>query len=214
MNIAIRRREVMTLIGGGPGWAVEPGSRASPGSVAPLGGHDWISERCRDATANASFRAGSRENEGWSIGHDVFIDYRFADNDIKEIQRFARELVALNPDCILAHSTRVCGELKQLTQTIPIVFVSVSNPIGSGFVESMARPGGNMTGFTIHRPTITSKHVSILKELMPRIVQVMALYNPVAAPGAGSFFLPSFEEAAGGIQRQTDSGAGQRRERY
>ena len=72
------------------------------------------------------------------------------------MRALAKEIVELKPDCILSHSTAVNAELKQLTQTIPIVFVSVSNPIGSGFVESMARPGGNMTGFTIHQPTITS----------------------------------------------------------
>src|SRR5205085_6774026 len=74
--------------------------------------------------------------------------------------------------------------------------VSVSDPIGSGFAASMARPGGNMTGFSIHQATITSKHVSILKELVPRLNRVVALYSPGTAPGGGAFFLPSFVEAA------------------
>jgi putative ABC transport system substrate-binding protein len=112
------------------------------------------------------------------------------------MRELAQEIVALRPDCIVAHSTPVNVELKQLTRTIPVVFVSVSDPIGSGFAASMARPGGNMTGFTIHQATITSKHLSILKELVPRLEQVIALYNPGTAPGGGKFFLPSFVEAA------------------
>ncbi len=136
------------------------------------------------------------EKKGWSIGHNIRIVYRFADNDTLRMQAFVKELVALQPDCILAHSTAACSELLKVTRTIPIVFVSVSDPIGSGFVASMARPGGNMTGFTIQQSTITSKYLSILKELVPRLVQVVALYNRGSAPGGGSFFVPSFENAA------------------
>ena len=136
------------------------------------------------------------EKKGWSIGRNIRIVYRFADNDTLRMQAFVKELVALQPDCILAHSTAACSELLKVTRTIPIVFVSVSDPIGSGFVASMARPGGNMTGFTIQQSTITSKYLSILKELVPRLVQVVALYNKGSAPGGGSFFVPSFENAA------------------
>jgi len=136
------------------------------------------------------------EKRGWTIGENIRLEYRFADNDRLRMRLFVKEIVAQSPDCILAHSTPVCVELKQATRTIPIVFVSVSDPIGSGFVASMAQPGGNMTGFTIHQPTITSKHLSILKELVPQLVQVMALYNPGTAPGGGSFFLSSFVDAA------------------
>lgn len=136
------------------------------------------------------------EAKGWLISRNIEILYRFANNDTKRMREFAQEIVSLRPDCILAHSTPVNAELKKLTSTIPVVFVSVSDPIGSGFVASMARPGGNMTGFTIHQQTITSKHLSILKELVPRLSQVVALYNPGTAPGGGSFFLSSFVNAA------------------
>ena len=133
---------------------------------------------------------------GWSIGHNIRIVYRFADSDAGRMRDFAREIVAQKPDCILAHSTGVCSELKALTRTIPVVFVSVADPIGSGFVASMARPAGNMTGFTLQRPSIISKYPSTLKELVPHLARVVALYNAGAAPGGGSSFLPAFDTAA------------------
>ena len=135
-------------------------------------------------------------SRGWTTGHNLEIVYRFADNDAERLRRFTSELVATKPDCILAHSTGACAELQKLTRTIPIVFVSVADPIGSGFVASMAHPGGNMTGFTLQSPTITSKYLSILKELVPRLTQVAALYNADSAPGGGASFLPSFNSAA------------------
>jgi putative tryptophan/tyrosine transport system substrate-binding protein len=136
------------------------------------------------------------ESKGWTAGRNLEISYRFADNDAGRLRRLAQEVVATSPDCILAHSTGACAELKELTRTIPIVFVSVADPIGSGFVASMARPGGNMTGFTLQAPSITSKYLSILKELVPQLVQIAALYNAGSAPGGGTSFLPSFNRAA------------------
>jgi putative tryptophan/tyrosine transport system substrate-binding protein len=136
------------------------------------------------------------ESRGWTKGRNLGIIYRFADNDADRLRTFAQEMVAANPDCILAHSTGACAELEKLTRKIPIVFVSVADPVGSGFAASMARPGGNMTGFTLQAPSITSKYLSLLKELIPRIVQVAALYNAGSAPGGGTSFLPSFDGAA------------------
>jgi len=104
--------------------------------------------------------------------------------------------VELKPDCILGHSTPVVTALMQATRTIPIVFVSIADPVGSGFVASMARPGGNMTGFTILPATITGKYVSMLKEMVPQLARVAILYNPDSAPAAGTFFLTPFAGAA------------------
>ena len=107
-----------------------------------------------------------------------------------------KSCVELKPDCILGHSTPVVTALMQATRTIPIVFVSVSDPIGSGFVASMARPAGNMTGFTILPATITGKYLSMLKEMVPQLARVAILYNPDSAPAAGTFFLTPFVGAA------------------
>jgi putative ABC transport system substrate-binding protein len=136
------------------------------------------------------------EREGWSLGQDLRIEYRYAEGDAARMQAFAEELVEIKPDCIVGHSTPVVTALMHATRTIPIVFVSVSDPIGSGFVTSMARPAGNITGFTILPATITGKYLSMLKEMMPQLARVAILYNPDSAPAAGRFFLTPFVGAA------------------
>jgi putative ABC transport system substrate-binding protein len=148
-----------------------------------------------DAETQARITAFERglEAEGWSVGKNLWIEYRFTGGDSNTMQAFAKELAELKPDCILGHSTPVVRALMQATRTIPIVFVSVSDPIGSGFVASMARPGGNMTGFTIFPATITGKYLSMLKEMMPQLARVAILYN---ADYAGSFFLSPLVGAA------------------
>jgi len=195
MDLPVGRRVFLTALGAAAASRLHPAvaeDLSRPRSLAVIIGlaNDTEIQRRMSAFEEAL------EKKGWSIGLNIRIVYRYADNDAVRMRAYAQELVAMGPDCILAHSTGVCAELKQLTRTIPIVFVSVSDPIGSGFVASMARPGGNMTGFTLQQPSITSKYLSILKELVPRLVQVAALYNAGSAPGGGSSFLPSFESAA------------------
>src|SRR5499433_378992 len=101
-----------------------------------------------DAEAKARVEAFEKglEIEGWSLGQNLRIEYRYAEGDSVRMKALAKELVELKPDCILGHSTPVVTALMQATRTIPIVFVSVADPVGSGFVASMARPGSNMTG--------------------------------------------------------------------
>jgi putative ABC transport system substrate-binding protein len=108
----------------------------------------------------------------------------------------SQELVALHPDVIVAHSTPVVAALRQVTQTIPIIFVVVADPVGSGFVTSLARPGGNITGFTNLLPTITGKYLSILMELQPQLTRVGLMYNPASVPGGGTSFMLTFTESA------------------
>jgi putative ABC transport system substrate-binding protein len=101
--------------------------------------------------------------------------------DKKARQRFAKELIGLKPDVILSHATPTTATLLQLTNTVPIVFVGVSDPIGSRFVESYARPSGNATGFSVMAPTIGGKWVELLKEIAPRVNRVTLLFNPATA---------------------------------
>jgi ABC-type uncharacterized transport system substrate-binding protein len=136
------------------------------------------------------------EREGWSLGQDLRIEYRYAEGDAARMQAFAKELVEIKPDCIVGHSTPVVTALMHATRTIPIVFVSVSDPIGSGFVASMARPGGNITGFTTLQASIVGKYVSILKDLLPQLARVALIYNPDSVPHSGRFFSGAFTEAA------------------
>lgn len=141
------------------------------------------------------FEQGLKE-EGWSLGEDLRIEYRFSGGNVDRMLAFAEEFSALKPDCILAQSTPVVKALMQVTRTIPIVFVAVTDPIGSGFVASVARPGGNATGFTVFQGKMTGKYLSILRELIPQLTRAAIIYNPISAPGAKAVFLPAFIEAA------------------
>jgi putative tryptophan/tyrosine transport system substrate-binding protein len=134
--------------------------------------------------------------KGWIVGQNLRIEYRFSGGNTDRMISFSKELVALRPDVIIGHSTPVVAELLKVTHTIPIVFVLVADPVGSGFVASIARPGGNVTGFTVLAPTITGKYLSILRELKLQLTRVAMMYNPESVPGGGASFLPSFMESA------------------
>jgi putative ABC transport system substrate-binding protein len=115
---------------------------------------------------------------GWSEGHNFSIDYRWTASDAHLMQSYAKELVGLTPDVIMANSTLVLAALKNETKTVPIVFVQVPDPVEGGFVESLARPGGNITGFTNFEYSMAGKWLELLKDIVPRLAQVMLIQNP------------------------------------
>src|SRR5262245_29315612 len=143
----------------------------------------------------AAFQQGLHKL-GWSKGGNLAIDYRWAPDDAVLVWKFAKELVELRPDVIVAHSSPVVATLLGQTRNIPIVFVSISDPIGEGFVASFARPGGNVTGFTNFDSSMTGKWVELLKEIAPQITRIVFLFNPQAAAGGGSYFLRPIDAAA------------------
>src|SRR5262245_43816660 len=124
---------------------------------------------------------------GWFNGRNVSIDTRWATANATEIRRHAAELAALAPDVILAHATPTVGPLLQVTRTIPIVFPAVVDPVGAGFVESLARPGGNVTGFTAFEYGTSGKWLEVLKEITPSVTRVAVLRDPALASGTGQF---------------------------
>jgi putative tryptophan/tyrosine transport system substrate-binding protein len=142
-----------------------------------------------------AFEDALRE-EGWAVGRNVTIDYRFAAGDAQRMRAFAKELVELKPDVIVGHSTPVVRELAKATSTIPVVFVVVADPVGSGFAKSIPRPGGNMTGFTNLDSGITGKLLTILKDIVPDLRGAAIMYNPETGPMGGLFYSRAFEEAA------------------
>jgi putative ABC transport system substrate-binding protein len=143
----------------------------------------------------AAFREGLQKL-GWSEGRNIRVDIRRATGGDAELrQRFAKELIALQPDLILVQSTPNTGALLQQTRTIPIVFVQVTDPVGSGFVASFPRPGGNATGFTTFDPTMGGKWLELLKEIAPRINRIAFMFNPATATYAESY-LNAFKAAA------------------
>lgn len=133
---------------------------------------------------------------GWADGSNVNIEVRWGGADTERIRRFARELVAGQPDVIVTTSTPTTAAAQRETRSIPIVFTVVSDPIGQGFVEDLARPGGNITGFTNFEPSMAGKWLALLKEIDPRIVRSAGLFNPDTAPDGGAFFYRPFEAAA------------------
>jgi len=139
-----------------------------------------------DPTAQASVTAFAQSlgRLGWVESENIRIDYRFAAGDLTLDKTYAAELVDLSPDAILASSSAAVTALRQRTRTIPIVFVLVSDPVGQGFVQSLARPGGNLTGFSAYDAPLMGKWLQLLKEIDPRITRVAAIFNPDTAPYA------------------------------
>src|SRR5947209_17097904 len=191
----LRRRQFITLLGGALADQAIPANAQEPVRVRTVG---VLMGFANDAEAKARIEAFERglEREGWSLGRNLRIEYRYAEGDSARMEALAKELVELKPGCILGQSTPVTDVLTRATRTIPIVFVAVSDPIGSGFVASMARPGGNITGFTVLHATIVGKYLSILRQMMPQLAHVTMMYNPDSLPGAEMFFLRPFIDSA------------------
>ena len=178
----MRRRE---LVGGAVAWPVA--ARAQPTErMRRIGVLVGLAENDPEMKQRlAGFREGL-EKLGWSEGRNVRIDYRFAPAGA-QVHLLARELVALQPDVILAQSTPATAALKPQTSTIPIVFAGVADPIGSGFVASLSQPGGNLTGFMQYEEGITGKWLAMLKEVAPNLTRAALLANPKTA--AFDYFL-------------------------
>jgi putative ABC transport system substrate-binding protein len=192
----MRRREFITLAAGATAYWPLAARAQQPDGMRRIGILMAIAESDPEGQARvAGFREGLRK-VGWAEGRNIRIDTRWAPpRDAEARQRFAKELVALRPDLILAQATPTTATLLQQTRTIPIVFVGVSDPIGSGFVASFPRPGGNVTGFITMEPTMAGKWLELLKEIAPRVARIALLFNPATAPYA-EYYLTPFKSAA------------------
>jgi putative ABC transport system substrate-binding protein len=144
-----------------------------------------------------ALRAGLAEL-GWVEDRNIQIDVRWPGGDLERIQGMAMELVAFRPDILLARSTPTTAAFRRESETIPIVFVNVIEPVEQGFVQNLARPGGNITGFTSFESMIGGKWLQLIKEVDPRITRVAVIFNPQTAPFAG-LFVRSIEAAAPGL---------------
>jgi putative tryptophan/tyrosine transport system substrate-binding protein len=134
---------------------------------------------------------------GWIEGRNLRMDVRWAPGNTDLMRTFAKELVSLQPDVIVTQSTPVTAAVKRETSTIPIVFVAVADAVGSGFVASLSRPGGNVTGFgSLDQGSMASKWLELLTAVAPSVKRAVMMYNPDTAPYMKSFLLPSFEAAA------------------
>jgi putative tryptophan/tyrosine transport system substrate-binding protein len=147
------------------------------------------------AKAGLSSFARGLDALGWN-DHNLQIEIRWGAGNVDRMRMFAKELVDLNPDAILSNTTPVTAALKTRARTTPIVFVIVSDPIGAGFVASLARPEGNITGFVNVEATMGGKWLQLLTEIAPAVKRAAIMFNPETAAGGGSYFLTSFESAA------------------
>jgi putative ABC transport system substrate-binding protein len=182
----LKRREFITLLGCAPAW--------------PLAARAQQSERMRRvsillpaAADDAEFqvRVGAflqgLQQSGWTIGRNVRIDTRWASTNDADIRRHAAELVALAPDVILAHGASTVGPLLQATRTVPIVFPVVGDPVGAGFVDSLARPGGNATGFMTFEYSMGGKWLELLKQIAPGVTRAAVIRDAANPTGIGQF---------------------------
>ena len=190
----MRRREFITLIGGAVGWPLA--ARAQPlNSVQQVSVLMGPAESDPEAQSEVvAFRQGLQKLG--RTGRNVRIAYRWAAGDANRMRTLARELVALQPDAIFAVTTPAVAALLGETRTIPIVFARVSDPVGSGFISSLAKPNGNVTGFTNFERSLSGKWLQLLKEIAPGLARVTLMFNPVTTPGGGSDFLQLAEAAA------------------
>jgi putative tryptophan/tyrosine transport system substrate-binding protein len=192
----MRRREFIGLLGGAAvAWPLT--ARAQQGErvrriavLMPYRENDpdvkgWLS----------GFTQGLSEL-GWTDGRNLRMDVRWAADNIDQMRIFAKELVGLQPDVIVSISTPATAAVQRETQTIPIVFTALANPVGDGFVASLSRPGGNITGFTTQEPAIAGRWLQMLTEIAPRVTRAAAMVNPETSPGGGSYFVAEFEAAA------------------
>ena len=211
----MRRREFIAGLGGAAAWPVVAQGQQSERNEQTrrigliLGAME--AEDPESQTRLAAFRQGL-EALGWSEGRNIRIDCRFGGGDSNRIQSHVADLVRSAPDLIVANGSPVLATLKQATHTIPIVFAVVNDPVGQGFVESLARPGGNITGFTLINFEIIGKWVELLKEIAPHVRRTTLLFNPVTVPYYGSFLRElgtssqnlSIEVASAPVQLKTD----------
>jgi putative tryptophan/tyrosine transport system substrate-binding protein len=195
----MKRREFVTLIGGAAAWPIAARAQRSGamrriavvGALAP----DDVETVKRSGAFEQALAA-----LGWTKGDTIAIDYRWIGVNPALAEKTAVEVVALAPDVLLASSNDVIASLEKATRTIPIVMVQVIDPVGSGYVESMARPGGNITGFTQFEYSLAGKWLDLLMEIAPRTSRVAVLRDPTHGAGIGQFAVIQAMAPARGVE--------------
>jgi ABC-type uncharacterized transport system substrate-binding protein len=191
----MRRRTFITLLGGAATWPVA--ARAQQGDqMRRLGVLSNIGESDMEAQSMAAALHRGLRGLGWVNGRNLQVDHRWGAGNPERIAAFAKELVALKPEVIVAHTTPSVIALRRETNTVPLVFVQVSDPIGTGFITNMAHPGGNITGFTNFESSMVGKWVEMLKEMAPGISRVAFLFNPQTAPYVTRYYQGPLEASA------------------
>jgi putative tryptophan/tyrosine transport system substrate-binding protein len=183
---AVKRRDFITLLGGAAAWPLTARAEQTErmrriGMLLPVPAND------AEGRSRLTTFAQALQQLGWTVGQNIHIDYRWGDGTADTMRKNAAELIALAPDVILAVGSEAVAPLLQATRTVPIVFTTVADPVGAGYVDSLARPGGNTTGFTIYEYSISGKWLELVKEIAPRVTRAAILRDPAIAAGPGQF---------------------------
>jgi putative ABC transport system substrate-binding protein len=200
MAVNIARRKFIAALGGvAATWplaarAQQPSRVRRVGVLMSTAADDSLGQ-----TWNTAFAQGLQQL-GWEVGRNVQIDYRWGAGDTERFRRYAAELVALAPDVILATAASIVGDLQQASRTVPIVFVTTIDPVGSGLVASLARPGGNATGFTAFEFSLSAKLLELLKEIAPGVMRVAVVRDPFVPAGSGGFAAIQTAAASFGVE--------------
>ncbi len=182
----MKRREFITLLGGAAAWPLA--ARAQQGAPMRRIGvlMPYPANDAQVQARNAAFLQGLQQL-GWIIGRNIQIDYRWSTGSADDTRKDAAELIALAPEVILTAGSAGMGPLFQVTRKVPIVFVLVSDPVGAGFIDNLARPGGNATGFTPYTYDMGGKWLELLKEIAPRVTRAAVIRDPAITAGIGEW---------------------------
>jgi putative tryptophan/tyrosine transport system substrate-binding protein len=181
------RREFLTLLGSAAAAWPLAASAQVPERIRRVGVLNYLAADDPDSSPRVAAFANALQELGWLDGRTVQFDYRWGGGDLDRSRRYATELVALAPDVILVSSGSALAALQSVTRTVPIVFVSVSDPVGAGYVASLARPGGNTTGFTLFEYGTSGKWLALLKQIAPAMTRAAVIRDPSITSGTAQF---------------------------
>jgi putative ABC transport system substrate-binding protein len=182
----MQRRNFITLLGSAAVWPLAARAQ-QPEGVRRIAVLQILAENDPESVARHAAFEQTLQALGWTNDRNVRIDYRWAAGEADRVQKYAAELLALKPDVISTSGSITVAPLLRATRTIPIVFVQVVDPVGGGLVESLARPGGNATGFTQFDYNLSGKWLELLKEIAPRVTRVAVIRDPTRGPGVGQY---------------------------
>ena len=183
----MRRRDFITLLGGAAAAWPLAGRAQQPERVRVVGMLDILGTDDPEGQARRAVFEQTLQQLGWTVGRDLKIESRQVGDDTDRLRRYAAELIALAPDVIVSIGSVAVAPLQQATRTIPIVFVNVPDPVGAGFVQSMAHPGGNITGFSNFEYSMSGKWAELLKQIAPNVTRALVFRDPTSAAGIGQF---------------------------
>jgi putative ABC transport system substrate-binding protein len=182
----MRRREFLGILGGAAAWPVTLKAQSTE-RVRVVGILNILGSDDPEAQARRAVFEQTLQQLGWMVGRDLKIEIRQIGADLDSTRRYAAELIALAPDVIVSIGSISVAPLQQATRTIPIVFMNVPDPVGAGFVESMAHPGGNITGFSNFEYSMSGKWAELLKQIAPNVTRALVFRDPTSAAGIGQF---------------------------